>query len=156
MEALAREVIAAFTANNTLLAVAESCTGGMVSAALTSVAGSSAVLERGFVTYSNQAKTEMLGVPAQLIATHGAVSEEVAIAMAKGALAHSHAHISVAITGIAGPTGGSADKPVGLVHLAAARKGATVIHRRQIFAGDRAQVRHQAALSALRMALAQL
>lgn len=149
----ARTVIETFLANGLMLACAESCTGGLVSAALTSVAGSSAVVERGFVTYSNQAKTDMLGVPAQVIADHGAVSEAVARAMAQGALAHSHADVAVAVTGIAGPGGGTADKPVGLVHFAAARRGGAVMHRREVFAGDRERVRGQAVLVALEMAV---
>ena len=101
------------------LATAESCTGGLIAALLTEIPGSSDVVERGFVTYSNAAKTEQLGVPADLIATHGAVSEPVARAMAEGALSHSHADLAVSVTGVAGPGGGTATKPVGLVHLAA-------------------------------------
>lgn len=131
------------------VATAESCTGGLVAAALTAVPGSSAVVERGFVTYSNEAKAEMLDVPMGLIATHGAVSEPVARAMAEGAIAHSHAQLSVAITGIAGPDGGSAEKPVGLVHFAAARRGGATIARHHIFAGDRDCVRAQAVATAL-------
>jgi len=107
------------------LALAESCTGGMVAAALTDIAGSSDVVERGFVTYSNEAKAELLGVPMKLIREQGAVSERVAVAMAEGALARSHADLAVAVTGIAGPGGATADKPVGLVHLACARRGRT-------------------------------
>ncbi len=110
------------------VATAESCTGGLVAGALTAVAGSSDVVDRGFVTYSNAAKTGMLGVPSDLIAQHGAVSERVARAMAEGALSHSEAGLSVAITGIAGPGGGSKDKPVGLVHFAAAIRYGEVIH----------------------------
>lgn len=108
------------------IVTAESCTGGLVAALLTDIAGSSAVFERGFVTYSNRAKEELLGVPGDLIADCGAVSEAVARAMAEGALRESHAHISVAITGVAGPGGGTAMKPVGLVHLAAARDNRTL------------------------------
>jgi nicotinamide-nucleotide amidase len=111
------------------LATAESCTGGLVAALLTEIAGSSDVVERGFVTYSNAAKHEMLGVPEAMLAEHGAVSEAVARAMAEGALIHSNADISVSITGVAGPGGGSAAKPVGLVHFAAARRGGAVVHR---------------------------
>ena len=110
------------------LATAESCTGGLIAAALTDIPGSSDVFERGFITYSNEAKIELLGVPAELIARHGAVSREVAEAMASGALVHSHADIAVAVTGVAGPSGGTSEKPVGLVHLAAAR-GGRVVHR---------------------------
>lgn len=128
---------------------AESCTGGLVAAALTAVAGSSAVVDRGFVTYSNEAKAEMLGVEMALIERFGAVSELVARAMAEGALARSRAQISVAVTGIAGPGGGSADKPVGLVHFAAARLGGTTLARHHVFAGDRDAVRAQSVLTAL-------
>lgn len=149
----ARRLLGHFEARNLMVATAESCTGGLVAAALTSVAGSSSVVERGFITYSDLAKTEMLGVPAVLIAAHGAVSEAVAQAMAEGALAASRAQVAVAVTGIAGPGGGSADKPVGLVHFAAARRGGPVIHRRRIFAGDRDAVRLQAAITALDLAL---
>lgn len=117
------------------LTTAESCTGGLIAAVLTSVAGSSDVVERGFVTYSNEAKTEMLGVPADKIATHGAVSEIVARAMAEGALAASRADIAVSVTGVAGPGGGSAEKPVGLVHIACARRGLPTLHERHSF-GD--------------------
>jgi len=132
-----------------LVATAESCTGGLVSAALTSIAGSSAVLDRGFVTYSNQAKTEMLGVPAALIQAQGAVSSEVAEAMAVGALHHSNAHRAIAITGIAGPGGGSPEKPVGLVHFAMAATGQPIRHLRCIFPGERDDIRLAAALAAL-------
>jgi len=123
IEQLARQVIVAAAARNQMITTAESCTGGLVAGALTAVAGSSVVLDRGFVTYSNAAKTEMLGVPAGMIATHGAVSEPVARAMASGAVAQSQATLSVSITGIAGPGGGSDDKPVGLVHFAACGPG---------------------------------
>ncbi|WP_439477385.1 CinA family protein [Brevundimonas sp.] len=119
IQTLARQVIEAAVARGLTIATAESCTGGLVAGALTAIAGSSAVVERGFVTYSNAAKTELLGVPADLIETVGAVSEPVARAMADGALVHSRAGVSVSVTGIAGPGGGSADKPVGLVHFAA-------------------------------------
>ena len=123
-----------------MLATAESCTGGMIAAACTDLSGSSQWFERGFVSYSNAAKTELLGVPAALIAEHGAVSEPVARAMADGALAHSRAHVSLAVTGVAGPTGGSADKPVGTVWLAWCVGGQTHSEM-QHFAGDRAAVR---------------
>lgn len=126
IEAAARKVVETAAARGLTVAAAESCTGGLVSAALTSVAGSSAVVERGFVTYSNAAKSELLGVPADLIGRHGAVSEAVARAMAEGALARSAAQVSVAVTGVAGPGGGSAEKPVGLVHFAAAGPGGLV------------------------------
>ena len=131
------------------IATAESCTGGLVAALLTEIAGSSDVVERGFVTYSNQAKIQMLGVDGPLIAQEGAVSELVARAMAEGALVHSQADISIAITGIAGPGGGSEAKPVGLVHLAAARRGFATRHWRHVFKGDRQEVRLQAMLAAI-------
>ncbi|WP_292530192.1 CinA family protein [Methylocystis sp.] len=110
------------------LATAESCTGGLVAAALTEIAGASDVFDRGFVTYSNVAKSEMLGVPDELIAAYGAVSAEVARAMALGAVDRSLADVAVAVTGVAGPGGGSADKPVGVVHFACARRGGAVDH----------------------------
>lgn len=133
------------------LATAESCTGGLIAACLTEIAGSSDVLDRGFVTYSNDAKAEVLGVPRALLAAHGAVSEEVARAMAEGALARSAADLAVAVTGIAGPGGGSPEKPVGLVHLALARRGrdTTALCRR--YAGDRRAVRLAAVAEALAM-----
>jgi nicotinamide-nucleotide amidase len=132
------------------LAAAESCTGGLLTALLTEIAGSSDVVERGFVTYSNAAKHELLDVRGEMLATQGAVSEPVARAMAEGALARSGADVAVAITGVAGPGGGSAEKPVGLVHLAAARRGGAVLHRECRF-GDigRAEVR----LACVRVAL---
>jgi len=133
-----------------LLATAESCTGGLLAATLTAVPGSSDVVERGFVTYSNTAKSEMLGVPVWLIERHGAVSEDVARAMVGGALTHSRATLAAAITGIAGPGGGTAEKPVGLVHLAAARRDAPVAHERLLL-GDigRAEVRRESVVCAL-------
>jgi len=134
------------------IATAESCTGGLIAAALTEIAGSSDVFERGFVTYSNEAKMDLLGVPADLIAREGAVSEAVARAMAQGALAHGRADLALAVTGIAGPGGGSPDKPVGRVHLAAAR-GERLLHERCDF-GDqgRARVRLLSAQRALDLA----
>jgi len=125
---------------NWLLATAESCTGGLIAAACTDLAGSSAWFERGFVTYSNQAKTSMLGVAAALIASHGAVSEEVARAMAQGAVAHSPAQVAVAVTGVAGPTGGSRAKPVGTVWFGFMVDG-RLSSEMQRFGGDRAAVR---------------
>jgi nicotinamide-nucleotide amidase len=124
----AAALLKAYEQKGLKIATAESCTGGLVAALLTEIAGSSAVVERGFVTYSNEAKTELVGVPASLIAAHGAVSEPVARAMAEGALAHSRAHVAVAITGIAGPGGATVAKPVGLVHFGLARRGAAVVH----------------------------
>lgn len=122
------------------LASAESCSGGLIAAACTDLSGSSNWFERGFVTYSNAAKSELLGVPPALIETHGAVSEEVARAMAEGAVRHSHAQVAVAVTGVAGPTGGTAEKPVGLVWFGFALPG-RVLTEQMHFAGDRAAVR---------------
>ncbi len=142
-EILARApmVLDAFRARGWKLATAESCTGGLIAATLTSVAGSSDVVERGFVTYSNEAKTEMLGVPAALIAAYGAVSAEVAAAMAAGALIHSHADVAVSVTGVAGPGGGTAAKPVGLVWFGCLARGGAVEAVSHIFPGDRQAVR---------------
>ncbi len=131
------------------LATAESCTGGLIAAACTALSGSSNWFERGFVTYSNEAKTELLGVDAQQIAAHGAVSEVVARAMAFGAVRHSRAQLSVAVTGVAGPTGGSADKPVGTVWFGFSVNG-QLSSERQCFEGDRAEVRAQTVAHALR------
>ncbi|MCK0208472.1 nicotinamide-nucleotide amidohydrolase family protein [Starkeya koreensis] len=134
------------------VATAESCTGGLVAGALTDIAGSSDVLDRGFVTYSNAAKREMLGVAAATLDTHGAVSEETAREMAAGLLRVAGTSLGVAITGIAGPGGGSASKPVGLVHFAAAAASGKIIVRREVFAGqDRAGVRRLSVLTALAM-----
>jgi nicotinamide-nucleotide amidase len=113
-----------------MIATAESCTGGLIAGLLTEIAGSSDVVERGFVTYSNEAKNECLRVPLRMIEQHGAVSEQVARAMAQGAVAQSKAQIAVAVTGVAGPGGGSAEKPVGLVHVAVAREDGAVLHKR--------------------------
>jgi nicotinamide-nucleotide amidase len=117
------------------IATAESCTGGLIAASLAAVPGASAALERGFITYSNEAKQELLGVPAALLDQHGAVSKPVALAMVAGALAHSPADLAVAVTGIAGPDGGTAEKPVGLVHIAAARRDGDTLHEEKRF-GD--------------------
>lgn len=136
-----------------LLASAESCTGGLIAKCLTDIPGSSAWFERGFVTYSNRAKTEQLGVPARLIDRHGAVSEPVAVAMARGALQHSPAGLAVAVTGIAGPDGGTPDKPVGTVWIAwARRRGRRVELRAKSFRfrGSRDEVRRRSAAAALR------
>ena len=150
----AARVLAACRAERLTLATAESCTGGLIAAILTDVPGSSDVFERGFVTYSNAAKSEMLGVPPPLIAAHGAVSAEVAHAMAMGALAHSPADLALAVTGVAGPGGGSAEKPVGLVYLAAARRGGGVLHRELRFGQiGRAAVRQAGVAEAFRMLL---
>ena len=149
---LAQDVIVRFTTAGRRVATAESCTGGMIAAALTDIAGSSAVVERGFVTYSNEAKAELLGVDPAVIAAVGAVSAEVARAMAQGALGRSHADVAVSVTGIAGPGGGSPEKPVGLVWFGLAA-GGTVDVERVLFAGDRAQIRRQATERALGLLL---
>jgi len=133
---------------------AESCTGGLIAAALTAIAGSSDVVDRGFVTYSNEAKREMIGVPWDAILGHGAVSEPVARAMAAGALARSNADIAVSVTGVAGPGGGTDEKPVGLVHIGAVRTGFEPIVERHVFPGDRDHIRRLTVLTALAMASA--
>jgi len=145
-------LIAAAKARGVRVVTAESCTGGLIAAALTSMPGASAVLERGFVTYSNEAKTEMLGVPADLIARKGAVSQEVALAMVDGALKHSPADIAVAVTGIAGPDGGSDEKPLGLVHIAAAKRGGARLHEEKRFGNiGRHAVQAETAVAALEL-----
>lgn len=151
-EALAREVLDRLAARGLTLATVESCTGGMVAAALTDIAGSSAVVERGFVTYSNAAKTELVGVPAALIAAHGAVSEEVAEAMAAGGLAHSRADMAVAVTGIAGP-GGSEFKPEGRVCFSVAATAGRITETVEFGAIGRAEVRLGSARHALSLVL---
>ncbi|MFN3075286.1 MAG: CinA family protein [Alphaproteobacteria bacterium] len=135
------------------LAVAESCTGGMISACLTAIPGSSRVVDRGFVTYSNAAKTEMLGVPEPLLQAHGAVSEAVARAMVEGILRVCPVNLALSVTGIAGPDGGSENKPVGLVHMAACLRQQTPLHRRFLFPGDRTAVREAAALEVMTLAI---
>jgi nicotinamide-nucleotide amidase len=132
-----------------MLATAESCTGGLIAAAMTDISGSSAWFERGFVTYSNLAKIEMIGVPADMIDRHGAVSEPVAKAMAEGALRNSRAQVSLSITGVAGPGGGTETKPVGMVSFAWSNRLHTSVETQQ-FKGDREQIRNQAAAYALR------
>jgi nicotinamide-nucleotide amidase len=151
---LSIRVLQACRARQWTLATAESCTGGLVAGALTEIAGSSDVVDRGFVTYSNAAKTAMLGVPEAMLAARGAVSRPTAEAMAQGALARAGVDLTVSITGIAGPGGGSADKPVGLVHFAAAAKGGRMIHREKRY-GDigRSEVRRLSVLEALHMLL---
>jgi nicotinamide-nucleotide amidase len=151
-EAAATTLLDLCKARKLMVATAESCTGGLVAGALTDIAGSSAVVDRGFVTYTNEAKHQMLGVPDATLERHGAVSRETAEAMARGALGHASADLAVAITGIAGPGGGSADKPVGLVHFAAASRNGDLIHRERRF-GDigRGEVRRRSVLQALSM-----
>jgi nicotinamide-nucleotide amidase len=137
----AASLLDACRAKDVKLVTAEGCTGGLIAAVLTAIAGSSDVVERGFVTYSNEAKTEMLGVPAELIALVGAVSEPVSQRMAEGALLHSHADIAVSVTGVLGPGGASVEKPVGLVCFGLARRGAAVAGEHRVFPGDRTAIR---------------
>lgn len=146
----ADDLLTACRTHGWTVATAESCTGGMVAAALTAIAGSSDVMDRGFVTYTNEAKHEMIGVPMGLFETVGAVSEDVAKAMAEGAMKTANVDLACGITGVAGPGGGSKEKPVGLVHIAAASKDMT-IHEKCQFDGDRHQVRLASALKALEM-----
>lgn len=148
---VAERVLGACRERGWRLATAESCTGGLLAAALTAIADSSEVVERGFVTYSNAAKSELLGVAPELLAAHGAVSAETAAAMAAGALARAPVDLAVSITGVAGPGGGSHGKPVGLVHLGlAVRRGAAATER-HVFSGDRTEVRRAALVRALEL-----
>jgi nicotinamide-nucleotide amidase len=149
---LAEKILAACRQRGWTLATAESCTGGLVAAVLTAIPGSSDVFERGFVTYSNRAKSELLGIDAALIEKHGAVSAETASAMAVGALTKAPVDLAVSITGIAGPGGGSADKPVGLVYFGIAMRG-RVTTEKKIFSGDRDGIRQAATLRALELLL---
>jgi len=151
MREAAEHVLFACRKRGFKVVTAESCTGGLIAAALTAIAGSSDVVDRGFVTYSNEAKREMLDVPWDAIVSHGAVSEPVARAMATGALARSGAQLSVSVTGVAGPGGGSAEKPVGLVHFGAARSGFEPVTERHVFPGDRDEIRRLTVITALAM-----
>jgi nicotinamide-nucleotide amidase len=154
---LARTLLSACEAGGVRLVAAESCTGGLIAGCLTEVAGSSAVVDRGFVVYGNAAKEELLGVAAEVLREHGAVSEDAARAMAEGALARAPAcDLAVAVTGIAGPGGGTAEKPVGLVHMAAVRRGLPTLHRAEVFRGDRSAVRLATVEAALLLALSAL
>jgi nicotinamide-nucleotide amidase len=148
---LAAAILDRCRARRLRVATAESCTGGLISACLTAIPGSSAVFDCGFVTYSDTAKTALLGVPEDLLIRSGAVDEAVARAMAEGALRAAGADVAVAVTGIAGPDGGTADKPVGLVHFAAALAGADTWHERHVFAGDRQAVRAATVITALKL-----
>jgi nicotinamide-nucleotide amidase len=152
LEHTAQGLIADFSKRGLTIATAESCTGGLIAGLLTDIAGSSAVVDRGYVTYSNQAKMDLLGVPATTLQTYGAVSHETALAMAHGALYRSGASCSVAVTGIAGPGGGSAEKPVGLVHLAAMARTGAILHREMRY-GDlgRENVRLETVRTALEL-----
>ena len=149
IEVLAAAVLETCRSAGLMVATAESCTGGLIAGALTEVAGSSDVIERGFVAYSNDAKQTLLGISADLLNTEGAVSEEVSRAMAEGAVARSKAQLAISVTGIAGPGGGTETKPVGLVHMSVAREGLETLHFRDIFAGNRSQVRTATVIAAL-------
>lgn len=148
---LAQSVLEACRARNWRLATAESCTGGLVVGALTEIAGSSDVVERGFVTYSNEAKSELLGIAPEIIAAHGAVSAETAKAMAQGAVARAPVEVALSVTGIAGPGGATPTKPVGLVLFGLARRDGRCRTERQIFAGDRSAIRQAAVHRALEL-----
>jgi nicotinamide-nucleotide amidase len=154
IRALSIRVLDACRARRWMVATAESCTGGLVAGALTEIAGSSEVVDRGFVTYSNAAKVSLVGVPETILAAHGAVSRQTAEAMAQGALVRAGVDLTVAITGVAGPGGGSAEKPVGLVHFAAAARSGRLTHREKRY-GDigRSEVRRLSVLEALAMLL---
>lgn len=147
----AKDIIEYCAEKGLTLACAESCTGGLISATLTDIPGASAVFDRGFITYSNEAKREVLEVDPKLIDTHGAVSEQVASAMAQGALMHSHADLAAAVTGVAGPGGGTALKPVGLVFIAVAARFGKPVCEEHHFPGSRDNVRHASAEKALQM-----
>ncbi len=149
---MAEDIIRDFTAAGLMVSTAESCTGGLIAGALTEISGSSAVVDRGFVTYTNLAKMQMLGVQEETLARFGAVSEETARQMVHGALFRSRAHLAVAVTGIAGPGGGSPEKPVGLVHLAAKSRSGKLVHRKMLY-GDigRTDVRLATIRTALQM-----
>jgi nicotinamide-nucleotide amidase len=153
---LAEGLLAESSRAGARLATAESCTGGLLTGCLTEIAGSSAVVDRGYVVYDNRAKIEMLGVRAATLEEHGAVSEPTAREMVAGALARSGCALAVAVTGIAGPGGGSEEKPVGLVHIASGRRGGTILHQRHVFEGDRAAIRMASVQAALSLALAAL
>lgn len=153
---LAERLIDACVGKGVKLAMAESCTGGLVAGTLTDVPGASAVVERGFVTYSNEAKQEMLGVSPSLISDHGAVSDQVAVAMARGALNRSRADVAFSITGIAGPDGGGDEKPVGLVWFSIAGPGDAGTSFHHVFDGDRSEVRAQAVSAVLQATLEHL
>ena len=148
----AEQLVACLNAQQRTITMAESCTGGLLGGLVTSVAGASNIFHQGFVTYSNSVKTQALNVPPGLLTQHGAVSQQVAEAMATGALKAANAQISLAITGIAGPGGGSADKPVGLVYMACAT-AQSVISRKHLFSGDRQEVRLAACEKAIDLAL---
>ncbi|MDG2244057.1 MAG: nicotinamide-nucleotide amidohydrolase family protein [Rhodospirillaceae bacterium] len=153
---MADVVIREATKHGKMIATAESCTGGLISSCLTAVAGSSTTFLCGFITYANEAKTRLLGVPVDAITEFGAVSDMVAAAMAEGALAHAGADLAVSVTGIAGPRGGTADKPVGLVYLSLAESGEDAVIKRYIFAGTRDDIRRSTVGAALELILSRL
>jgi nicotinamide-nucleotide amidase len=153
---LAKTVLVAAKGAGKKITTAESCTGGLVAGCITAIPGSSAVFECGYVTYSNEAKTSMLGVPRDAVKEFGAVSDIVAAAMAEGALAQSNADIAVAVTGIAGPDGGSKEKPVGLVYLAVAQRAKDAQVKRYVFAGTRTDIRRATVAAALELLASQL
>lgn len=154
IEAQAAEIIAAYRDRGWMIATAESCTGGLIAGALTEIAGSSAVVDRGFVTYTNQAKMDLIGVSVTTLEVFGAVSKETALQMAQGALMRSGAEVAVAVTGIAGPGGGSAEKPIGLVHLALKTRSGLIDHREMRYGEiGRDQVRLGTVRTALEMLL---
>lgn len=153
---LAKDVLTAAKARTAKITTAESCTGGLISGCLTAIPGSSAIFECGFVTYTNTSKIKLLGVPRDAITEHGAVSDVVASAMAEGALAQSDASFAVAVTGVAGPGGGTNDKPVGLVFLSLAETGQDAVVKRYVFAGTRTDIRRAAVAAALELLLSRL
>lgn len=153
----ATDLLEALRQRGLTVATAESCTGGLIAGTLTEVAGSSDVVDRGFVTYSNEAKQDMLGVSPAMIRDHGAVSEQVAIAMAEGALRNGRADVTVSVTGVAGPGGGTDTKPVGLVHIACARRGGATLHQRHLFANrGRGDIRQETVAQAFRIIRSQI
>lgn len=151
MHSLVEELSLLLAQKNIMLACAESCTGGMIAAAITERAGSSALFDRGFVTYSNESKIDMLGVSSKTLETYGAVSEECAREMCLGALSNARAHIAVSVTGIAGPSGGSVEKPVGLVYIGIATKNGAAYVTKNLFEGDRTSIRQATLETALEL-----
>ena len=153
---LTDKLISACRKKNTKIATAESCTGGLIAGCITSVAGSSDVFERGYNTYSNNAKSEMLNIPIDMIIANGAVSKAVAIAMCEGALKTAPVQLAVSVTGIAGPGGGTIEKPVGTVHIASARAGRRTIEKAYLFVGNRDEIRMSTVTKAIEMMLNQV
>ncbi len=156
ISSLAAELVAAATAKGVTIGLAESCTGGLLSACITDIAGSSAVLQASLVTYSNEAKVSLLGVPAEVIVVHGAVSAEVAAAMVNGVLARIDVDLVISITGIAGPSGGSTEKPIGTVWFGFGQRGRGVVTFHELFSGSRDEIRRQSVAYALKMLSAEL